>query len=307
MRERVWLREVGPRDGLQLVSAFLPTERKIEWISLAAQAGVSEIEITSFVPARVVPQFADAAEVAAASTDGAFLASALAVNAKGAFRAFDAGLRKVNYIVSASEAHSRANARQSREEALAGFGRIVAERDARGLKGAVTLSAGVATAFGCSLQGAVAEGAVIDSAARLAEMGAEEILIADTVGHGDPRGVARIFREVAAVVGDRPLTAHFHDTRGLGLANVAAALQAGVRRFDGCVAGLGGCPFAPGASGNVNLEDTAFMLESMGFDTGVDIDRLIALSRKIEGWLPGEAIAGALRRAGLPRGWRPHD
>lgn len=304
MRERVWLREVGPRDGLQLVSQFLPTERKIEWISLAAEAGVAEIEITSFVPARVAPQFADAAEIAAASSHRAFLASALAVNPKGASRAFDAGLRKVNYVVSASEAHSQANARQSRDEALAGFGRIVAERDARGLKGTVTLSAGVATAFGCSLQGAVAPGAVIDSAARLAEMGAEEILLADTVGYGDPRSVARMFRAVAAAVGDLPLTAHFHDTRGLGVANIAAALQAGVRRFDGCVAGLGGCPFAPGASGNVNLEDSAFMLESMGFDTGVDIDRLIALSRKIEGWLPGEPIAGALRRAGLPKGWR---
>lgn len=304
MRERVWLREVGPRDGLQLVSKFLPTAQKIEWILLAAEAGVPEVEITSFVPAKVVPQFADAAEVAAATSQGAFLASALAVNPKGASRAFDAGLRKVNYVVSASEAHSQANARQSRDEALASFGRVVAERDARGLKGRVTLSAGVATAFGCSLQGAVADAAVIDSAARLAAMGTEEILLADTVGYADPRGVARIFRAVAEAVGDRPLTAHFHDTRGLGLANVAAALQVGVRRFDGCVAGLGGCPFAPGASGNVNLEDTVFMLELMGFETGVDIDRLIALSRRIEGWLPGEPIAGAVRNAGLPRAWR---
>jgi hydroxymethylglutaryl-CoA lyase len=305
MAERVILREVGLRDGLQMVKTIVATQDKLDFARAAAAAGLPEIEATSFVPPHIIPQFADAAEVAAglSGLTGATV-SALVVNLKGALRAFDAGLRKVNYVVSASEAHSLANARRSTDAALDEFRLIVAERRARGLDGQVVLGCGIATAFGCTIQGDVPERRVIEIAERLAGDGADEIMAADTVGYGSPAQVLRIFAGLAAVVGTVPLAAHFHDTRGLGLANVAAALQAGVRRFDSSLGGLGGCPFAPGASGNINSEDTAFMLEALGFDTGIDIEALIALRRKVEGWLPGERFSGGVSRVGLPKTFR---
>ncbi len=302
MKERVILREVGLRDGVQMVKTVLATQDKLDFARSAAAAGVPEIEATSFVPAHVIPQFADAAEVAAGLSGMAgTTVSALVVNLKGAVRAFDAGLRKVNYVVSASEAHSLANARRSTDAAVDEFRLIVAERRARGLEGEVMLGCGIATAFGCTIQGEVPESRVVEIAGTLARDGADEVMVADTVGYGSPGQVRRIFAAVARAVGDLPLAAHFHDTRGLGLANVTAALDEGVRRFDASLGGLGGCPFAPGATGNINSEDCAFLLESLGFDTGIEIAALIALRRKLEGWLPGERFSGGVSRAGLPK------
>ncbi|SFC10081.1 hydroxymethylglutaryl-CoA lyase [Bosea sp. CRIB-10] len=305
MAEPVILREVGLRDGLQMVKTIVSTQDKLDFARTAAAAGLPEIEATSFVPPHIIPQFADAAEVAAGLLKpmGTTI-SALVVNLKGAARAFDAGLRKVNYVVSASEAHSLANARRSTDAALAEFRLIVADRKARGLDGQVVLGCGIATAFGCTLQGEVSEQRVIEIAESLARDGADEIMAADTVGYGSPRQVRRMFDGLAAALGTLPLAAHFHDTRGLGLANVTAALDAGVRRFDASLGGLGGCPFAPGATGNINTEDTAFMLEALGFDTGVDITALIALRGRVEGWLPGERFSGGISRAGLPKTFR---
>ncbi|WP_340110288.1 hydroxymethylglutaryl-CoA lyase [Pikeienuella sp. HZG-20] len=301
-REKAALREVGLRDGLQMVKTILPTERKLDWCRAARAAGVAEMEVTSFVPARVAPQFADASEIAAGAlaAPGLFV-SALAPNLKGAQRAFESGVHQVNYVLSASEAHNQANVRRTTDESLADFRRIVEERDARGLKGAVRIGAGIATSFGCTIQGAVPEARVVEIATALAEAGAEEITLADTVGYGDPAQVKRIFRAVAQAVGPTPLAAHFHDTRGLGVSNVYAALEAGVRRFDAALAGLGGCPFAPGATGNINSEDCCFLLESLGFETGIDIEALIALRAEVEGWLPGERFFGMVAAAGLPK------
>ena len=301
MRERAHVREVGPRDGLQMVKTILSTDRKLAWCKAAAAAGIRDIEVTSFVPAKVVPQFADAEDVARGAVKmGGFTASALVPNLKGAERAFALDLPQVNYVLSASEEHNLANVRRSTEESLQDFARIAAARDARtGMR--IALGAGIATAFGCTIAGAVPEKRVIEIAVRLAEAGADEIIVADTVGYGDPGQVSRLVGAVANAVGGKPIACHFHDTRGLGLANVAAAVEVGVRTFDSSLAGLGGCPFAPGATGNIDTEDTVFLLERLGFDTGVDIEALIALRRKIESWLPGERFSGAIARAGLPK------
>ncbi|MBV8963672.1 MAG: hydroxymethylglutaryl-CoA lyase [Hyphomicrobiales bacterium] len=304
MRERACVREVGPRDGIQMVRTVLATERKLTWCRRTAEAGIREIEVTSFVPAKVVPQFGDAEAVArGAIALGGFTASALVPNLKGAARAIATGLPRINYVLSASEEHNLANVRRTTEESLADFGRIVALRNAApGPR--VTLGAGIATAFGCTIQGAVPEKRVIELAIRLAEAGADEVIVADTVGYGDPGQVRRIVGDITKAVGKLPVACHFHDTRGLGLANVTAAIEVGVRAFDASLAGLGGCPFAPGATGNIDTEDTVFLLEQLGFDTGVDLEALVALRHEVEAWLPGERFSGAIARAGLPKTYR---
>jgi hydroxymethylglutaryl-CoA lyase len=302
MRERADVREVGPRDGIQMVKTILSAEQKLAWCRAQAAAGMRHIEVTSFVPPHVVAQFADAAEVARGALAIPGLKPAVLVpNLKGAQRAFDIGVPKVNYVLSASEAHNLANVRRTTDESIADFRRIVAERDARGLKGRVQVSAGLATSFGCTIQGTVPESRVVEIAGFMAEAGAEEISVADTVGYGNPGQVRRLFDAVARVAGAIPLAAHFHDTRGLGIANVTAAVEVGVRRFDASLAGLGGCPFAPGATGNINTEDCVFLLESLGFETGIDIEKLIAVRADVESWLPGERFFGMVARAGLPK------
>jgi hydroxymethylglutaryl-CoA lyase len=302
MRERADVREVGPRDGIQMVKIILSAKQKLAWCRAQAAAGMRHIEVTSFVPPHVVAQFADAAEVARGALAIPGLEPAVLVpNLKGAERAFDIGVPKVNYVLSASEAHNLANVRRTTDESIADFRRIVAERDARGLKGRVALAAGLATSFGCTIQGAVPEARVVEIAGLMAEAGAEEISLADTVGYGNPGQVRRLFGAVARVAGGIPLAAHFHDTRGLGIANVMAAVDAGVRRFDASLAGLGGCPFAPGATGNINTEDCVFLLESLGFETGIEIEKLIAVRAEVESWLPGERFFGMVARAGLPK------
>ena len=308
MRERAHVREVGLRDGLQLVKTVLGTDRKLEWCRRTAAAGVAEIEVTSFVPAKVVPQFVDAepvarGAVALAAEMRAFTVTALVPNLKGAERAFDTGVHKINYVLSASEAHNLASVRRSTQDSLDDLARIVARRD-EAAKGKVLVAAGIATAFGCTISGAVSEKRVVALAEQMARAGVDEIAIADTVGYANPAQVERLARAVVGAVGDIPVLCHFHDTRGLGLANVVGALNAGVRRFDAALGGLGGCPFAPGATGNINTEDTVFLLESLGFDTGIDIDALVALRESVESWLPGERFCGAIARAGLPKTFR---
>jgi hydroxymethylglutaryl-CoA lyase len=305
MTDRARVREVGPRDGLQLVKTVLGTEQKLEWCRRAAAAGVSEIEVTSFVPAKVVPQFADAEAVASGAVAlGGFTAAALVPNLRGAERAFDTGVAKVNYVLSASEAHNLANVRRSTQESVDDFVRVVRRCDDVA-KGRVKVGGGIATAFGCTIAGAVPEERVLALAATLAGAGADEIIVADTVGYAHPRQVERLMRAIARETASVPLVCHFHDTRGLGLANVVAALEAGVRAFDASLAGLGGCPFAPGATGNINTEDCVYLLESLGIETGIDLEALIALRLTVEDWLPGERFSGAIARAGLPKTFRP--
>jgi hydroxymethylglutaryl-CoA lyase len=304
----VLVREVGLRDGLQNTTTFVPTEAKLAWIRAELAAGVREIEVTSFVPPRLIPQFADAEQVAteAMKLDGLTVMT-LVPNLRGAERAFALGVHKVDYVVSVSRTHNLKNVRREREASLEDFRRIVATRDAAGLKGRTELAAGLSTALGCSYEGRIAVDEVRRCAAFLAEAGAEEIMVADTVGYADPRQVREVFQAVLAEVGKIPVAAHFHDTRGTGLANVYAALDCGIRRFDASLGGLGGCPFAPGASGNIVMEDLCFLLDSMGLRTGVDMARLLAVREIPAAHLGKESLTGALARAGLPRHYQTAD
>ncbi|UOB06798.1 hydroxymethylglutaryl-CoA lyase [[Acidovorax] ebreus] len=294
------VREVGLRDGLQSIATTLPTAHKIAWLDAAYAAGQREIEVGSFVPARLLPQLADTAEVLAhALTLPGLVASVLVPNLKGAERAIDAGAHWMIVPLSASHAHSLANLRKTPDEVVAEVARIRATRDAAG--SVTRIEGGVGTAFGCTLQGDVAEDEVLRLLQALLDAGADRVSLADTVGYADPAGVQRLFEKARALVGDRLAAAHFHDTRGMGLANCYAAWQAGITRFDACLAGIGGCPHAPGASGNVTTEDLAFMLERMGLSTGLDVAALLALRQRVQGWLVGETLHGTLWQAGLPR------
>lgn len=302
--DRVVVREVGLRDGLQSIATLVPTERKCEWLRDAVAAGQREIEVGSFVPPRRLPQMADTAQVlACARTLPGLFASVLVPNLEGAERALDAGAHLMILPLSASRAHSLANLRRTPDEVVAELRRIRAARDASGRS--TLIEGGVGTAFGCTIQGEVEESEVLRLMQALLDAGADRVSLADTVGYADPASVDRLFGKALKIAGDRFCCGHFHDTRGLALANVCAALQLGVARFDASLAGIGGCPHAPGASGNASTEDLAFMLEAMGVDTGLDIPALLALRAKAVGWIEGEPTHGALWRAGLPNTFRP--
>jgi hydroxymethylglutaryl-CoA lyase len=300
--------EVGLRDGLQLVSTFFPTEQKLAWIRAEAAAGVREIEVTSFVPPKLVPQFIDAEEVVREALKIPGLSvMALIPNMKGAERGFALGVHQLNFVMSVSRTHNQKNVRREREESIADLRRIVEARNAQPEGRRPSIVGGLSTALGCSYEGRIPVGDVIRYAAQLAECGVDEILVADTVGYGDPTQVRAVFKAVMAEVGKIPVGAHFHDTRGTGLANVAAALEVGVRRFDASLAGLGGCPFAPGASGNIVMDDLVFMLDSMGLRTGIDIEKLLKVREIVGRNLPGTELYGAVAKAGLPTKYRNAD
>ena len=297
---RVAIREVGLRDGLQSIQTILATDRKREWIRAAFEAGLREIEVGSFVPPHLLPQLADTAElVADAKRLPGLFVSVLVPNLKGAQRAIESGADLMLIPLSASHAHSLANLRKTPDDVVAEVAKIRAARDASGSK--TLIEGGVGTAFGCTLQGHVDKGEVLRLLQALLDAGADRVSLADTVGYADPRMVRELFEGAVRIAGDRFWCGHFHDTRGLAMANVYAALETGVERFDASLGGIGGCPYAPGASGNATTEDLAFMLASMGVETGVDIARLLALRERVQGWLAGEAMHGTLWRAGLPR------
>jgi hydroxymethylglutaryl-CoA lyase len=301
---RVVIREVGLRDGLQSIKTILPTERKIEWIRDAYAAGQREIEVGSFVPAKLLPQLADTDElIAFAKTLPNLLVSVLVPNFKGAERAIEAGADLMLMPLSASHAHSLANLRKTPDEVIAEVARIRAARDASGSK--TLIEGGIGTAFGCTIQGDVAQSEVLRCMQGLLDAGADRVSIADTVGYAGPAAVRELFERARMIAGDKFFCGHFHDTRGLALANVYAALETGVARFDATLAGIGGCPHAPGASGNASSEDLAFMLASMGIETGIDIDKLLALRAKVAAWLPDETLHGALWLCGLPKTFNP--
>jgi hydroxymethylglutaryl-CoA lyase len=301
---RAIIREMGLRDGLQSIATILPTAHKLEWLRDAYEAGQREIEIGSFVPARLLPQLADTAEVLEfAKTLPGLQASVLVPNLKGAERAIGGEAYLMLVPLSASHAHSLANLRKTPDEVVAEIGRIRAARDAAGSR--TLLEVGISTAFGCTIQGHVAPEEVVRLVKASLDAGADRVGLADTVGYADPEMVRRLFELTLPIAGERLNCGHFHDTRGLGLANVYAALEVGITRFDACSGGIGGCPHAPGASGNVATEDLAYMLASMGVDTGLDFDKLIALRANIARWLEGETLHGTVWRAGLPRTMRP--
>jgi hydroxymethylglutaryl-CoA lyase len=301
----VVIREVGLRDGLQSIATVLSTERKKQWIRAAHAAGQREIEVGSFVPPRLLPQLADTPElVAYAKTLPGLVVSVLVPNLRGAERALDAAADLMLVPLSASRAHCLANLRRTPDEVIAEVGRIRAARDAAGAR--TLLEGGIGTAFGCTIQGEVKASEVLGRMQGLLDAGCDRVSIADTVGFAGPGEVRALFEQARALAGDKFWCGHFHDTRGLALANVYAAMETGVARFDATLAGIGGCPHAPGASGNAASEDLAFMLAGMGIDTGIDIERLLALRADVADWLAGEALHGNLWRAGLPKNFHAH-
>ena len=300
LERSIHIRDVGLRDGLQSLARTLPTEHKLDWIRDAHAAGLREIEVGSFVPARLLPQLADTAElVALAQTLPGLVTSVLVPNLKGAERALETGADALLVPLSASHAHSLANLRKAPDDVVREIAAIRAARDAAGSK--CLIEVGLSTAFGCTIQGRVEPAEVLRLMQAVLDAGVEHVGLADTVGYADPLQVRELFEAGFRIAGDKLACGHFHDTRGLGLANVYAAWQVGVRRFDACLAGIGGCPHAPGASGNVATEDVAYLFASMGQPTGVDFDCLLALRAKVAGWLDGEALHATIARAGLPK------
>ncbi len=302
-RRSVVVREVGLRDGLQSIARTLLTDRKLEWVRGARDAGLREIEVGSFVPPKLLPQLADTAAVVAGAIalDGVVV-SVLVPNLKGAERAIACGAHSMLVPLSASHAHSLANLRKAPDDVVREIAAIRALRDAAG--SACELEVGISTAFGCTMQGRVEPQEVLRLVRAVLDAGVDRVGLADTVGYADPKAVRELFDRAFEVAGERLACGHFHDTRGLGLANVYAAWQAGVRRFDASLAGIGGCPYAPGASGNVATEDVAYLFASMGEVTGIDLDALFALRAKLAQWLDGEPLHGAVWRAGLPKTMR---
>ncbi|MEJ5149194.1 hydroxymethylglutaryl-CoA lyase [Comamonas sp. MYb396] len=292
------IREVGLRDGLQSLASIVSTADKCAWIDAAYDAGMREMEVGSMVPAHLLPQLADTEAVLAhACSKPGLLASVLVPNLKGAERALAAGAQSMVVPLSASHAHSLANLRKTPDDVVAEVARIRAVRDAAGSR--AHIEGGVGTAFGCTLQGDVAESEVLRLMQALLDAGADHVSLADTVGYADPDSVRRLFEKARRLVGDRLRTAHFHDTRGMGLANAYAAWQTGITHFDACLGGIGGCPHAPGASGNVTTEDLAYMLQRMGIDSGLDVPALLQLRQRMHAWLPNERLYGSLWQAGV--------
>jgi len=304
----VLVREVGPRDGLQAVKRTMPTAAKHAWVRALAAAGVQAVEVGSFVSPKLLPQMADAAEVVkhAIALDG-LVVVALVPNLRGAREAFAAGVHEVAVPVSASNEHSLANIRMTTEQALAEVKRICELRDALPAGRRPRVEVGVATAFGCSISGPVPEDRAVEVALRAAAAGADSVHPSDTVGYGNPAQVKRLTARLKRELGGKLGAIHLHNTRGQGLANAVAALEAGATGLDASTAGLGGCPYAPGATGNIVTEDLVFLLESMGLRTGIDLEKLIATRAIIADALPGEPLYGHLADAGLPKGFRYAD
>ncbi|MEZ5499524.1 MAG: hydroxymethylglutaryl-CoA lyase [Steroidobacteraceae bacterium] len=305
MRRRVLISEVGPRDGLQSIQPVLPLAAKLRWIRAEAAAGVREIEVGSFVPAKLLPQLADTSEVVRQAREIPGLTVAVLVpNLRGAEAALAAGAHKITLPVSVSETHSLRNVRRTHEQMLGAAAEIAQLLKTVPAGQRPHFEGGLSTAFGCTIEGLVPEVKVVDLAERLMAAGCDEVGLADTSGYANPAQVRSLVRAVRAAVGREALTGlHLHNTRGLGLANVLAGLEEDIDTFDSSLGGLGGCPFAPGASGNIVTEDLVFMLEAMGLDTGVDLDALLKVRDILRENLPDEPLYGFTPDAGLPLGF----
>jgi hydroxymethylglutaryl-CoA lyase len=302
MAAEILISECGPRDGLQIIDQVMATADKLAWISAMHRAGITEIEVCSFVPPSLMPQMADAAQVVAASARlPGLTVLALVPNLRGAEAAIAAGAHKLTIPVSGSEEHSLANVRKTRAEMVSEVARIVAMRNERAPH--LPIEANISVAFGCTIAGLVPEDDVIRLSLALVEAGVDISGLSDTTGMGNPAQTRRLFTRLIGEIGDKCGAAHMHNTRGLGLANNLAAFEAGVRTFDSSLCGLGGCPHAPGASGNVATEDLVFMFEAMGVRTGIDLERLLAARAIVARALPGVPLYGMLAPAGLPFGF----
>ncbi|NQV94383.1 MAG: hydroxymethylglutaryl-CoA lyase [Sphingomonadales bacterium] len=305
MTQSVTISEVGPRDGLQSVDRVMATEAKKAWIKAEAEAGVTEIEVGSFVPPKLLPQMADTAEIVAFSKTIPDLdVVALIPNLRGAENAIKAGVDKMSIPFSMSETHSINNVRKDHRAMIAEI-KAIADLVAQQPEGQRPhFEVGLSTAFGCTMEGPVPDHQIVRLAEAAMEAGVAEVGLSDTTGYANPAQVTRLVRAVKSAIGsDKLNTLHLHNTRGLGLANVMAGLAENITTFDASLGGLGGCPFAPGASGNIVTEDLVFMLEAMGIDTGIDLEKLLKVREIIADALPGEPLYGFTPDAGLPMGF----
>ncbi|MDQ1240998.1 MAG: hydroxymethylglutaryl-CoA lyase [Pseudomonadota bacterium] len=306
----VLVSEVGPRDGLQSIAPVMPLAAKKAWITAEAAAGVREIEVGSFVPAKLLPQLVDTAEVVAfARTIPGLTVAVLVPNLKGAEAAVRSGVHKITIPLSVSETHSLKNVRRTHAQMLDEVRAIVALLRSLPAGQRPKFEGGLSTAFGCTLEGLVPADRVVRLAEALLAAGCDEVGLSDTTGYANPAQIRDLVTQVRAAVGSHALCGlHLHNTRGLGLANVLAGLEVGITTFDSSLGGLGGCPFAPGASGasgNIVTEDLVFMLEAMGLRTGIDLPRLLDVRRVLDEALPGEPLYGFTPDAGLPLGFQP--
>ncbi|MBO6883143.1 MAG: hydroxymethylglutaryl-CoA lyase [Marivita sp.] len=304
-QDRIALREVGLRDGLQLTKSWPSTAQKVEWVNREYAAGIRYFEVGSFLPADKVPRFADVRDViAAVDAHEEAHGIALALNQRGATDALATAVGEITVVVSASQAHNEANVRRTQEQSLAEIANVVKLRDEAGKN--TIINAGIAMAFGCSLSGDVPEDDVMRMVDRCFEAGVDMVGLADTVGYAGPRQIASLCARMEKRLGDLPYVIHLHDTRGMGIANASAALDSGCRVFDASLAGLGGCPFAPGATGNVVLEDLVYLVETKGFVTGIDVEQIVATRDLLTQAMPDETLHGALAQAGPPKSmnWR---
>jgi len=302
----ILISEVGPRDGLQNVAAILPTQVKLRWIQALAAAGVREIEIGAFVHPKLLPQMADA-EALVRHTQNIRDVDVLVLvpNQKGAERALAAGARNLSIPVSASQRHNMANVRMTCEDSIAAVADICTLRDAAAQTGVrASVEVGIASAFGCTREGVIAEDWVMWMAEALARAGADRVGLSDSVGVANPVQVRRMFMRLRTLLGEKTGGAHLHNTRGQGLANAVAAIEAGVTTLDASQAGLGGCPYAPGATGNIVTEDLVYLLESMGLDTGIDLGALLHARAVLAQALPDETLYGHVADAGVEKGFR---
>lgn len=304
MTRDIEISEVGPRDGLQMLKGIMPTRRKQAWIAALAAAGLPEIEVCSFVSPKLLPQMADAAEIVAfARTIPGLKVAALAPNAKGTARAIEASAHKITLPLSVSRSHSMANVRKTPDEMVEEIRESARLRDASASKPGI--EAGLSTAFGCTMEGQVAESEVVRLSVAAIQAGADEVGLADTTGMANPHQIRQVIAAVRREIGDRLTGVHLHNTFGLGLANALSAYEAGIRTFDSSQAGLGGCPYAPGATGNVVTEDLVYMFESMGVRTGIDLGKLMEGRRILAKTFPDEPLYGYVPAIGLPKHYRP--
>lgn len=306
MKKFIQISEVGPRDGLQSITTVMPLEDKKKWVLAQLSAGTSEIEVGSFVPARVLPQMADTPELTryAATLEGLTVA-VLAPNLYGVKAAAECGAHKISIPFSMSESHSIKNVRKTHNEMLDEIKKCVDHLQTLDNQSTrPMLEVGLSTAFGCTIEGAVPEARVIQLAEAVVELGVDEVGLSDTTGMGNPAQLKRLANGIWQHCGrDKLNGAHLHNTRGQGLANALMAVEIGMTTLDSSLGGLGGCPFAPGASGNIVTEDLVFLLEAMGFDTGINIDKLMAVRQSVQRALPNEQLYGFTPDAGLPKGW----
>lgn len=290
---RIYFNDVVTRDGFQIEPNFIPTEDKVRLIDAMSQCGFAKIEVTSFTSPKAIPMLRDAEEVMGKIKRVAGVEyTVLVPNLRGAERALESRADEFNLVMSTSETHNLANLRMGREKSFAGLKEVIKYVDGR-----TPINVSLSTAFGCPMEGDVPQEVVEQFCQRFADLGVRGLTICDTTGMANPAQVTKMSESLQKKFPQLQMTMHFHNTRGMGLANVLAAVQSGITRFDGSLGGLGGCPYAPGASGNISSEDAIHMLDAMGYDTGIDIPKLLELARELPA-IVGHAVPGQVAKAG---------